>query len=244
MGYLFQTYLANIHHPKTQILLAFSVKKFFHFFYNCTLTLLAKCMEMIVCNQLVASVANHMDPLQCVYKARRGVDDACLVLMNLIANHLDKSGSYLHVLFMDFSSAFNTIQPPILIKRLDLDTNHTLVLWIRQFLCDRPWTVSLSGTLTDGLIVNAGTPQGCVLLSFLFSVCTNEVVSTGTLLTLVKFADNMALVDASKMKTVLQNTFFKYLLNAWFKENFLVLYVSKQKNLCLTIGKKKNHSNQ
>ena len=54
--------------------------------------ILAKCMERIVCNQLVAYVADRMDPLQFAYKAKRGVEDACLILVNLIASHLDKSG--------------------------------------------------------------------------------------------------------------------------------------------------------
>ena len=86
-------------------------------------------------NHLVAYVAD----LQFDYNARRGVEDACLVLVNLIASYLDKSGSYVRVMLMDFSSAFNTIQPHLLIKRLlDLGANHTLVLWIKQFLCDRP----------------------------------------------------------------------------------------------------------
>ena len=84
-------------------------------------SILAKCMERIVCNQLVASVADRMDPLQFAYKARKGVEDACLILVNLIASQLDKSGSYVRVMFMDFSSAFNTVQPHLLIKRpLDL----------------------------------------------------------------------------------------------------------------------------
>ena len=56
-------------------------------------SILAKCMERIVCNQLVAYVADSMDPVQFAYKARRGVEDACLILVNLIASHLDKSGS-------------------------------------------------------------------------------------------------------------------------------------------------------
>ena len=76
-------------------------------------------------NHLVASVAD----LQFAYNARRGVEDACLILVNLIASHLDEFGLYVRVMIMDFSSAFNTIQPHILIKRLlDLGANHILVL--------------------------------------------------------------------------------------------------------------------
>ena len=75
--------------------------------------------------ELVASVAD----LQFACKARRGVEDAGLILVNLIASHPDTFVLYVRVMIMDFSSAFNTIQPHILIKRLlDLGANHTLVL--------------------------------------------------------------------------------------------------------------------
>ena len=34
-----------------------------------------------MCNQLVASVADRMDPLQFASKASMGVEDACLILI-------------------------------------------------------------------------------------------------------------------------------------------------------------------
>ena len=52
-------------------------------------SILAKCMERIRCNQLIASVADRMDTNLFAYKARRDVEDACLVLVNLTASHLD-----------------------------------------------------------------------------------------------------------------------------------------------------------
>ena len=95
--------------------------------------ILAKCMDRIVCDPLVTSVADCLDPLQFAYKARRGVEDACLILVNLTASYLDKCGSYGRVIRMDFSSVFNIIQPHLLIKRLfNLGANHTLVLWINS----------------------------------------------------------------------------------------------------------------
>ena len=72
-----------------------------------------------------------------------------LTLFNLIASHLDTSGTTVRVLFMDFSSAFNTIQPHVLIKKLlNLEVNPDLILWIRQCLCDRPQRVRLNGSLS------------------------------------------------------------------------------------------------
>ena len=158
-------------------------------------------MERLVCNQLIKSVANHMDPLQFAYRAKRGVEDATLTLFNLIASHLDTSGTTVRVLFMDFSSAFNTIQPHVLIKKLlNLEVNPDLILWIRQFLCDRPQRVRLNDSLSrdpvlsDEVIVNTGAPQGCVLSPILFSIYTNDISCNNSFLTLIKYADDMALV--------------------------------------------------
>ena len=144
-------------------------------------------------------------------------------------------------MFMDFSSAFNTIQPHLLIRRLlDLGVNHTLVLWIKQFLCDRPQRVSLSGIRSNELIVNTGAPQGCVLSPVLFSVYTNAVVSTNALLTLVKFADYIALVARLWDENSLAENFLHLdLLNSWFKESFLDLNVSKTRELVSDSRKEK-----
>ena len=43
---------------------------------------ICKCMERLVCNQLTTSLSNRLDPLQFAYKAKRGVEDATLHLMN------------------------------------------------------------------------------------------------------------------------------------------------------------------
>ena len=73
-----------------------------------------------------------------------------LTLFDLISSHLVSAGTTVRVLFMDFSSAFSTIQPHVLIKRLlALEVNADLVLRIRQFLCDRPQRVRLSSRLCD-----------------------------------------------------------------------------------------------
>ena len=52
------------------------------------------------------------------YRKNRSVEDATLTMLNKIHQHLDKQGSYVRALFVDFSSAFNTILPQVIIQKL------------------------------------------------------------------------------------------------------------------------------
>ena len=79
--------------------------------------------------ELVAFAADRINLLQFVYKAKRGVSDATLTVLNLIHTHFDMPGTFVKVLCKDFCSAFNTIQPHVLFSRqLDLDVSTTIVL--------------------------------------------------------------------------------------------------------------------
>ena len=82
-------------------------------------SVVAKCFERLVCNQLT-SVAVRLDPLQFAYRGGEGeggVEDATLTLVNRLTNHLDTTGSCVRVLFMEFSSAFISIQLRVLLQR-------------------------------------------------------------------------------------------------------------------------------
>ena len=172
------------------------------------------------------------------------MEDATLTLFDLISSHLDSAVATVRVLFMDFSSAFNTIQPHVFIKRLlDLEVNTDLVLWIRQFLCDQPQRVRLSSclcgqpVLSDELVLNTGVPQGCILSPVLFSVYTDEYTCNNPVLILIKYADDMALISHLKNEFSLAEYFLQIgMLNDWFKSCFLELNVSKLKNRFSEVG--------
>ncbi|KAK3524688.1 hypothetical protein QTP86_000793 [Hemibagrus guttatus] len=59
-----------------------------------------------------------LDPLQFAYRANRSVDDAVNMALHFILQHLDFPGSYARILFVDFSSSFNTIVPALLRDKL------------------------------------------------------------------------------------------------------------------------------
>ncbi|KAL0149281.1 hypothetical protein M9458_055319, partial [Cirrhinus mrigala] len=103
-----------------------------------------------------------LDPLQFAYRANRSVDDTVNMGLHYILQHLDKPGTYARILFVDFSSAFNTIIPDILQNKLSqLSVPASICQWITSFLTDRQQLVRL-GKLTSGTrTISTGAPQGC-----------------------------------------------------------------------------------
>ncbi|KAK3546360.1 hypothetical protein QTP70_025765 [Hemibagrus guttatus] len=79
-----------------------------------------------------------LDPLQFAYRANRSVDDAVNMALYFIIQHLDSPGSYARILFVDFSSDFNTIVPARLREKLfQLNVPDSMCSWITDFLTDR-----------------------------------------------------------------------------------------------------------
>ena len=198
--------------------------------------ILMKCFEKVVKNRLQTYVSTYTDPYQFAYACNRCVDDATLALTDYVLEHLDNANTtsrkyYSKILFIDFSSAFNTIQPHIMMKKLgDMKVHLTLVLWIREFLTQRPQYVKYVGAKSDVIHTNTGAPQGCVLSPMLFTLYTSDCRTKSNTCQLFKYADDTALAarcinkDDDYKKEVVRFT-------DWCTENFLELNVSKTKEM-------------
>ncbi|KAK3559218.1 hypothetical protein QTP86_005471 [Hemibagrus guttatus] len=126
------------------------------------------------------------------YRANRSMDDAVNMGLHFILQHLHKSGTYVRLLFVDFSSAFNTIIPTLLWTKLtQLFVPSFICQWITSFLRDRHQLVKLGKFTSNSRTTSTGTPQGCVLSPPLFSLYTNNCTSTVKLL---KFTDNTTVI--------------------------------------------------
>ncbi len=85
------------------------------------------------------SLPNTLDPLQFAYHPNHSTDDAISSTLHLALTHLENKDSYVRTLFIDFSSAFNTIILQQLINKLSLlGLNNSLCNWILDFLTRRP----------------------------------------------------------------------------------------------------------
>ncbi len=154
-----------------------------------------KSFERLVLPHLKSFTSSLLDPLQFAYRANRSVDDAINLALHFILQHLDSPGTYARILFVDFSSAFNTILPALLQDKLSqLNVPDSTCRWITDFLTDRSQCVRLGKNVSDTRTISTGSPQGCVLSPLLFSLYTNCCTSSHDSVKLIKFADDTTLI--------------------------------------------------
>ena len=68
-----------------------------------------KCFERLVKDHITSTLPDTLDPLQFAYRPNRSADDAIAITLHTALTHLDKRNTYVRMLFIDYSSAFNTI---------------------------------------------------------------------------------------------------------------------------------------
>lgn len=94
---------------------------------------------------------------------------------------LENPNTYAGILFVDFCSAFNSINPCKLVNKLQvLGLQASQCLCIKDFLTNRPQHVRLGHRTSSTVVVNTGVPQGCVLGPLIFSLFTSDCVSPPT----------------------------------------------------------------
>eukprot|EP00745_Piridium_sociabile_P003717 TRINITY_DN12164_c1_g1_i2.p1 TRINITY_DN12164_c1_g1~~TRINITY_DN12164_c1_g1_i2.p1 ORF type:complete len:203 (+),score=27.45 TRINITY_DN12164_c1_g1_i2:2-610(+) len=148
--------------------------------------------------------------------------------------------TYAIIICVDYSSAFNTIVPPKLYNKLILmNIDVSMCHWILDFLLNRPQFVKINSKLSTTITLNTGAPQGCVLSPLLFSLFTNDCVSTHPSVCVIKFSDDTTVegliqnADESMYRAEVER------LAGWCEENNIELNVSKTKEIVIDFRKNK-----
>ncbi|TWW62754.1 hypothetical protein D4764_04G0014010 [Takifugu flavidus] len=156
---------------------------------------LMKMLERLILTHLRPLVSSLMDPLQFAYQPSIGVDDAVIYLLHSSLIHLEKAGSTMRIMFFDFSSAFNTIQPRLLGNKLQVaGVDHHLTTWILNLLTQRPQFVRVKGSESHRLFCSTSVPQRTVLAPFLFTLHTADFSYGSSSCHLHKYSDDSAAV--------------------------------------------------
>ncbi len=183
-------------------------------------------------HNIKTSLPNTLNPLQFAYRPNLSTDDAISYTLHLALTHLESKDSYVRILFIDFSSAFNTIIPQQLINKLNLlGLNNSLCNWILDFLTRRPQSVRVGLNTSSTTILSTGAPQGCVLSPLLFTMLTHDCTAKFSSNHIIKFADDTSVVDLISNNDEMHYREEVAQLAEWCGANNLSLNMGKKKEV-------------
>ena len=141
----------------------------------------------------------------------------------------------------DYSSAFNTVIPQQLYDKLQLlSLDPSMCNYLLDFLLQRSQVVKMNSIVSSTIIVNTGTPQGCVLSPLLYSLFTNDCASHHSSVPLLKFADDTTLVGLVSTSDESEYRYEVSSLVSWCDTNNLQLNASKTREMMVDFRKRKN----
>jgi hypothetical protein len=119
------------------------------------------------------STNNLLNPFQSAYIKHHSTETTLLS----VHDHIIKAMSHQQVTcltLLDLSAAFDTIDHTILLERLSswFGITSTALSWIKSYLLDRSFYVSIDGSLSSVYQLLYGVPQGSVLGPLLFILYT------------------------------------------------------------------------
>ena len=134
---------------------------------------IAKILEKLVLSQVSSYINSHniYNTCQSAYRPGHSTETALLKVVNDLFLSPYK-GNISVLALLDFSSAFDTIDHPILVHRLhtDFGLTDTVLQRVSSYLTDRTHYVSLSNHCSAFAPVHSGVPQVSVLGPIIFTM--------------------------------------------------------------------------
>ena len=142
------------------------------------LPFVSKILEKVVLAQLKQhlEINNLIEPFQSAYRDNHSTETALLKITNDILRSSD-DGNVTILTFLDFSSAFDTIDHTFLIERLSskFGISGNVLSWLTSYLTGRSQSVTIKDKTSKQFALDFGVPQGSVLGPILYTLYTSSL---------------------------------------------------------------------
>lgn len=136
------------------------------------LPFISKVVERAISSQMVQFLERHrlLDPRQSAYRPLHSCETATIKVLDSVFTASDSRMVTLLV-FLDMSSAFDTVNHSLLMRKLcAVGLSGETLDWFNSYLNGRSQSVAVNSSVSSPQPVRHGVPQGSVLGPLLFSV--------------------------------------------------------------------------
>ena len=188
------------------------------------LSSIPKILDKISTTKMYDVVRSKIGQEQHRFVKGRSTMNNMLIYNDYIINAF-ADGMQVDSIYMDFSKAFDSVQYPLLVAKLN---NLGVLKWMESYLSGRKQTVRLNGALSEPISVTTGVPQWSHPGTLFFIIFINDNQGRIIFCKILLFSDELKLfcLVHGKRSSFQSWEVLIYHINPVFYGNFFQLHVS------------------
>ena len=209
---------------------------------------ISKVLEKIMYNKMYGFLShnNIFFDSQYGFRSKRSCEHAIMEMVGRVLQTKNK-GKHSMGVFLDLSKAFDTLDHPVLIAKLErYGIRGNMLDWFKSYLSGRSLVAKISNstnvtTYSEKYDITFGIAQGSCLGPLLFVIFCNDIYMLPIIGKLILFADDTTLIETHRNKKFLDYAICHdmLLLMDWFMANKLMLNLNKTVAMNFWPGNKK-----
>ena len=204
-----------------------------------SLTLIAaKVFESIIMKWVDETIEGEIDAKQFGGISGTSTTDVLVELVHMWYKATDKLNSYVRVVMLDFSKAFDLINHHLLLDKLQSYGLPAHILrWMATFLLDRAQRVKIGNEYSHSSHPNGGVPQGTLSGPKCFLVYVNDLRTT---VPLYKYVDDSTLFEICDRNDVSVIQESVDIAARWTEQNDMKINSEKSKEIIISFAQDGN----